>query len=209
MKPRRDSGLLKQSRAHGALDDAFGQWLPFRSCPVTAAVRYPQVRLPNEPFLGWCNSFSVGGGVVGISTKPRDGWITSGPTTNSKGVLLRLPVDTLWISIDDEEKPFLLKNLDQRFEAESLTTFLQAYAVQCSKNKKSPSFVVESLTKTVVVGEDTFNECLSKMTTEHNVSVVILPMPTGDDPNMEIRRFSDEFNQQEPLNQDKKQRTKR
>ena len=82
------------------------------------------------------------------------------PASTSKGVLLRLASDTLWISIDDEDKPFLLKNLDQRFEAESLIGFLRAFLVHCSKKNEAPNIVVESLTKRVVDGDDVFDSPL-------------------------------------------------
>jgi hypothetical protein len=131
------------------------------------------------------------------------------PASTSKGVLLRLPSDTLSISIDDEDKPFLLKNLDQRFEAESLIGFLHAFVVHCSKKNEAPNILVESLTKRVVDGEEAFNDCLNRMAAEHSVAVVILPVPTAVDPNTELRKFSDEFKQQKTSAPDKRQRTKR
>jgi hypothetical protein len=129
--------------------------------------------------------------------------------STSRGVLLRLSTDTLWIRIDDENKPFLLKNLDQRFDAESLIEFLHAFVAHSSKRNKAPNIVVESLTKRVVDGEDAFNDCLNKISAEHSVAVVILPVPTGIDPNAELRRFSEAFRQQKTSAPDKRQRTKR
>lgn len=132
----------------------------------------------------------------------------SDSTTDTKGVPLRLPSDTLWIRIDDEELPFVLTNLDQRFEAKPLIEFLRAFAVQRLKNNESPTIVVESLTKRSVDDEDAFNDFLNEITTECNVAVVILPMPAGDDPNTELRRFFDEFKQLKPAGPNRKLRSK-
>ena len=129
--------------------------------------------------------------------------------STSKGVILRLPSDTLWISIDNEDKPFLLKNLDERFDAESMIGFLSAFVVHSAMKNELPNIVVESLTKRVVVGEDALNECLNRLATEHTVAVVVLPVPTGVDPNTELRTFSKELKEQKPAAPDKRQRTKR
>ena len=40
--------------------------------------------------------------------------------SGSKGVVVHVPIDALRIRIDDEDKPFLLQNLDQRFSAVEL-----------------------------------------------------------------------------------------
>ena len=118
-----------------------------------------------------------------------------------------MPSETLWISIDDEDKPFLLKNLDERFDAESMIGFLNAFVVDSASKNELPSIVVQSLTKRVVVGEDAFNECLNRLAAKHTVAVVFLPVPTGGDPNTKLRRFFKELNAQKPAAPDKGQRT--
>lgn len=114
-------------------------------------------------------------------------------TTDTKGMLLRLPKDTLWIRIDDQKMPFVLTNIDQRFEAETLIKFMRAFFVHRSMKNESLSIVVESRTKRIVDGEDAFNDFVKKMAISYNLAFVFLPVPTGDNPNIEIRKFSKDF----------------
>ncbi len=111
----------------------------------------------------------------------------------SKGVMLRLPSDTVWISIDDEDKPFLLSDLDERFDSTSMIKFLEEYVEYCAIQKTLPSIIVSSQTKRVVDGEEAFEECLKRLASERSVTVVFLPPPTGIDPNRDLRSFFKEF----------------
>lgn len=114
-------------------------------------------------------------------------------SATSKGVILRLPSDALWISIDDNAKPFLLSNLDERFDSHSMIRFLEEYVDHCAKKKTLPSIIVSSQTKRVVDGEEAFDECLKRLASERFATVVFLPPPTGHDPNSDLRSFSKEF----------------
>ena len=111
----------------------------------------------------------------------------------SKGVMLRLPSDALWISVDDKANPFLLSDLDERFDSTAITNFLEEYVNYCTKKKTLPSIIVSSLTKRVVDGEEAFDECLKRLASERSVTVVFLPPPTGIDPNRDLRSFSKDF----------------
>jgi hypothetical protein len=112
----------------------------------------------------------------------------------SKGIMLRLPSDALWITLDDKDNPFLLSNLDERFDSSSMISFLEEYVDHCAKKKTLPSIIVSSQTKRVVDGEEAFDECLKRLASERSVTVVFLPPPTGHDPNMDLRSFSKELN---------------
>jgi hypothetical protein len=127
--------------------------------------------------------------------------------SNSKGNPLHLPTDTVWISIDDEDKPFRLKYLNQNFDAESLIEFLHAYVSHCAKKNETPDIVVESLTKASVDGEDALNDCLNQIAVQHCVTVVYLPLPIGRIPD-QFLKFADEFKKKKSVPA-KGQRTKR
>ena len=114
-------------------------------------------------------------------------------SATSKGVILRLPSDALWISVDDNAKPFLLSNLDERFDSISMIKFLEEYVEYCGIQKTLPSIIVSSQTKRVVDGEEAFDECLKRLASERSVTVVFLPPPTGIDPNRDLRSFSKDF----------------
>jgi hypothetical protein len=104
-----------------------------------------------------------------------------------------MPSDTLKIQVEDGEKPFQLENLDQRFDAKSLTDFLDAYVERLAAKGISVSILVANRTKRIVDGEQLINKCLKQLSETQAAIVVYLPVPTSLDPNEELRKFADEF----------------
>lgn len=135
--------------------------------------------------------------LIASSTNRASNQTSQNSSTASKGVMLRLPSDALWISIDDENRPFLLSNLNERFDSNSIIKFLDEYAEYCAIQKTLPSIIVHSLTKRVVDGEESLDECLKRLAGERSVSVVFLPPPTGIDPNRDLRTFFKEFKEKD------------
>ena len=131
--------------------------------------------------------------ITALSTNLASKQTPPNSSATSKGVILRLPSDALWISVDDNAKPFLLSNLDERFDSISMIKFLEEYVEYCAIQKTLPSIIVSSQTKRVVDGEEAFDECLKRLVSERSVTVVFLPPPTGHDPNSDLRSFSKEF----------------
>ncbi len=131
--------------------------------------------------------------LIALSTNLASKQTPPNSSTASKGVMLRLPSDAVWIIIDDEDKPFLLSDLDDRFDSTSMIKFLEGYTEYCAINKTLPSIIVTSRTKRIVDGEESFDECLKRLASERSVTVVFLPPPTGIDPNRDLRSFSKEF----------------
>jgi hypothetical protein len=104
--------------------------------------------------------------------------------------ILRLPLGTLHISIDDEDRPYKLENLDRRFEAAGLIQFLEAFS---AKSKDPISVLVNSRTKRSVEGEEKLNEFLTQLNQKRKAVVVYLPPPTGDDPDHDLKQFEKDF----------------
>ena len=133
------------------------------------------------------------------------------PTSDnrSKGVILHVPIDALRIRIDDENKPFLLENLDQRFDADDLIAFMNGILLDQPERTEPPCIMIGSDTKRIVTGEAMVNERLRQLAAKHGVTVIILPAPTGRDPDSELRKFAEQFKQQKPSKPEAKQQTNR
>lgn len=121
--------------------------------------------------------------------------------SKSKGVVVHVPIDALRIRIDDEDKPFLLQNLDQRFDAVELIAFMNGFLLDLPKRTEPPCIMIGSDTKRIVAGEEVVNERLRQLADKHGVTVIILPGPTGRDPDSELRKFAQQFEQQKPSSQ--------
>ncbi|MEJ7591156.1 MAG: hypothetical protein WKF77_06375 [Planctomycetaceae bacterium] len=122
------------------------------------------------------------------------------------GIIFHVPDNVLRIQIDDD-KPFLLKNLDRRFAAENLGSFLEDFARYSSRVKQSPCILVESETKRVVTDEELFNQHLQTLALEHGVNVIYMPSPTGRDPDADLRAFVEKSKKSDLDRPAKKQRT--
>lgn len=131
--------------------------------------------------------------LTALSTNRASNQTPPNSSATTKGIILRLPTDALWISIDDNANPFFLSNLDERFDSSSMIRFLDEYVDHYAKKKTLLSIIVSSETKRIVDGEEAFDECLKRLASERSATVVFLPPPTGHDPNMDLRSFSKEF----------------
>jgi len=123
------------------------------------------------------------------------------------GIIFHVPDNVLRIQIDDDDKPFLLKNLDRRFAADDLGSFLEDFARYSSRVKQSPCILVESETKRVVTGEHVFEQHLKMLALEHGVNVIFMPSPTGRDPDADLRAFVEKSKKGDSDMPAKKQRT--
>ncbi len=101
------------------------------------------------------------------------------------------------IDIDDEEKPFKLKNLNRRFSGTQLTEFLAGYI---SQTDGVISIVVHSSTKRNAEGEREVVELLTQRAEQGKVLVVYLPPPTGFDPDTALRKYAESFPTDQPEN---------
>ena len=125
------------------------------------------------------------------------------------GIIFHVPINVLRIQIDDDVKPFLLKNLNRRFAADDLGTFLEDFARNSSNVKHSLCILVESATKRVVTDEDLFKQNLQSLALEHGVNVIFMPSPTGRDPDVDLRAFVEKSKKSDLDRSAKKQRTQR
>lgn len=103
--------------------------------------------------------------------------------------VMRIPVGAIQILIDDHDQPFQIQNLDRRFDAPSLIKFLTGYASKA----RQMSIVVTSHTKRTVEGEKDLNSFLEQLGKTKSALVVYMPVPTGDDPDVELREFAKTF----------------
>jgi hypothetical protein len=103
--------------------------------------------------------------------------------------IIRISTIALRITIDDDEQPFRLENLDRRFDAKSLTKFLTGYMARSGRIE----IVITSITKRNVDGEQEFNEFLERISRQQNAMIVFMPPPTGDDPDIELKNYAAEF----------------
>ena len=122
------------------------------------------------------------------------------------GIIFHVLDNVLRIQIDDE-KPFLLKNLDRRFAAADPGLFLEDFARYSLRVKQSPCILVESERKRVVTGEDVFEQHLQTLALEHGVNVIFMPEPTGRDPDADLRAFVEKKKKSDLDRAAKKQRT--
>ena len=129
--------------------------------------------------------------------------------TRSKGVIHHVPIDALRIRIDDENKPFLLENLDRRFNADDLIAFMNGFLLEQPERSEPPCIMIGSDTKRIVAGEEVVNERLRQLAAKHGVNVIILPAPTGRDPDSKLRKFAEQFKQQKPSKPEAEQQTNR
>lgn len=116
--------------------------------------------------------------------------------SKSKGVVVHVPIDALRIRIDDEDKPFLLENLDRRFDADDLIAFMNGFLLNLPDRTEPPCIMIGSDTKRIVAGEEVVNERLRQLADKHGVTVIILPAPTGRDPDSKLRKFAEQFKHQ-------------
>ena len=122
---------------------------------------------------------------------------TSAPSKR-KGMTLRIPGNVIRIAIDDSEIPFHLSNLDQRFTADSLLKFIDGFVKSQPEEGELPCVLIESSTKRLVEGEDQFNRHLQQLATDNLLTLIYMPPPTGDDPNVDLRKFARSFEQSSP-----------
>jgi hypothetical protein len=118
-------------------------------------------------------------------------WTSAPP--QRKGATIRIPVNVIRIAIDDSEKPFHLSNLDQRFTADALVRFIDRYVKGLPKKGELPCVLIESSTKRLVEGEDQLNQHLQQLATDNLLTLIYMPPPIGDDPNVDLREFSRTF----------------
>lgn len=64
-----------------------------------------------------------------------------------------------------------------------------------SKRTERPCIMIGSDSKRIVAGEEVVNERLRQLAAKHGVTVIILPGPTGRDPDSELRKFAEQFKQ--------------
>lgn len=139
--------------------------------------------------LSWTLSPS---GLVSVGASPAS-------EAKAKGMELQLSYGTPWIHVDNNEKPFKLKYVDHRFDAESLVEFLNVLVTKAAKEKQGqpPIVVVENGTKRIVDGEKLFNDALRKLVDEHAVTVIHLPRAVGYSSELiEFQKSFEEFKQQ-------------
>ena len=77
--------------------------------------------------------------------------------STSKGVVVHVPIDALRIRIDDEDKPFLLQNLDQRLDAVELIAFMNGFLLDLPKRTERPCIIIGSDSKRILAGEEVVN----------------------------------------------------
>jgi hypothetical protein len=103
--------------------------------------------------------------------------------------IVRISVNALHITMDDDTHPFQLKNLDRRFDAKSLIKFLNGYMSRTGRIE----IVVTSATKRKAEGEQEFNDFLERIAKHQNALVVYMPPPTGFDPDADLKKYAAEF----------------
>lgn len=130
--------------------------------------------------------------------------VWSSSPSKRKGETLHIPSNVIRIAIDESEKPFHLSNLDQRFTADALATFIDGFVRAQSERGELPCVLIESSTKRLVEGEDLLNRRFQQLVTENLLTLVYMPPPTGDDPNLDLREFAKSFKQAGPPQSDQK-----
>ncbi len=123
-----------------------------------------------------------------VDSKPKNSSLSNAPRSDYSRII-RISTGALNITIDDSKQPFRLENLDRPFDAKSLIKFLTGYMERSGRIEID----VRSITKRDVEGEREFNEFLERIAKQRNTLIVCMPLPTGFDPDADLKKFAAEL----------------